>query len=78
MALKYKSMGKRKSSEDNIVQVKEKKIDYLEELRNNRPRGQTSRTNKMKFMEKKDMSYDDKIKKVEMEAEKLYELTRQK
>ena len=49
-----------------FFQQNKKPINYLNEIRKNR-----TRSEKLSFVESKNMSYDDKVKKVLHESEKI-------
>ena len=62
-----KARQKKKEQKDvvetDLSKEIKKPINYLEQLRKNRPKQQKS-----SFVEKKNMSYDDKVKKVMLES----------
>ena len=73
-----KMRGRRKNSENiggGPEEQKPKVVDYLAEQRK---KSSKSNRDRMGFVNRRGVSFDDKLKKVELESEKLEELARQK
>lgn len=75
MAAKAKLIKATSSSVDLQPQLpKKKQIDYLQELRKN-PKPRTSR--KLSFIDRPNMSFDEKVNKMLIESQKLNDLVKQ-